>query len=128
MEWVAPGLEVVQSIYPAWQFTTEDSIINGGMHGCLVLGERISTIESPQLLDGLPEMAVSLCRDGVEVESGRGANALDVAGFPHFNVAQSNFMLGPVVMAALVAFAGPSRQERPFRVLVFHPLAIRFVA
>ena len=77
VEWVAPGLEVVQSIYPAWEFTTEDSIINGGMHGCLVLGERISTIDLPQLLDGLPEMEVSLCRDGIEVESGRGANALD---------------------------------------------------
>ncbi len=42
VEWVAPGFEIVQSIYPDWKFSVEDSIAAQGLHGCLVLGDKIA--------------------------------------------------------------------------------------
>ena len=42
IDWVAPGFEIVDSIYPEWSFSLEDSIASGGLHGCLIVGEKVS--------------------------------------------------------------------------------------
>lgn len=73
--WVAPGFEVVQSIYPGWAFETADTILAGGLHGGLLIGDRVDA--TPEVLAGLPDVPVALSRNGVEVERGVGANALD---------------------------------------------------
>ena len=75
IEWVAPGFEVVQSIYPGWKFETADTIMAGGLHGGLLIGERSTA--TPEVLAGLDKVKVSLSRNGEEVETGVGANALD---------------------------------------------------
>ena len=73
--WVAPALEIVQSIYPGWQFDITDCIVAGALHGRLLLGPRVPA----QSLDlaQLPEVAVTLCKNDEMVEGGIGANALD---------------------------------------------------
>lgn len=73
--WVSPAFEIVQSIYPRWQFDLTDCIVAGALHGRLLLGPRVSA----QLLnlEQLPEVTVALCRNGEMVEGGVGANALD---------------------------------------------------
>ena len=38
--WVAPGFEIVDSIYPGWKFNIPDTIAAGGLHGQLVVGEK----------------------------------------------------------------------------------------
>jgi len=75
IDWVAPGFEVVQSIYPGWGFETADTIIAGGLHGGLLIGDRVDA--TPEVLAGLPDVTVALSRNGEEVERGVGANALD---------------------------------------------------
>ena len=75
IDWVAPGFEVVQSIYPGWRFEAPDTIIAGGLHGGLLIGERV--VATPEVLTGLTQVRVALsCGDDL-VEEGVGANALD---------------------------------------------------
>ena len=40
IDWVALGYEIVQSIYPGWQFAAADTIAAGGLHGALLIGPR----------------------------------------------------------------------------------------
>ena len=75
VDWIAPGFEVVQSIYPDWKFGVADAIAAQGMHGCLVLGEKVSA--SQEVLEGLNAIPVNLMKNGQSVETGVGANALD---------------------------------------------------
>jgi 2-oxo-3-hexenedioate decarboxylase len=37
-EWVAHGFEVVQSIFPGWQFSVPDTVAAFGVHGALLIG------------------------------------------------------------------------------------------
>lgn len=73
--WVAPAFEIVQSIYPGWQFDITDCIVAGALHGRLLLGPRVPAQSFD--LARLPEVAVTLCKNGEMVEGGIGANALD---------------------------------------------------
>lgn len=75
IDWVAPGFEVVQSIYPGWRFDVADTIVAGGLHGGLLIGERVAA--TPTVLAKLPEVRVALSCGGALVEEGVGANALD---------------------------------------------------
>jgi 2-oxo-3-hexenedioate decarboxylase len=42
VDWVAHGFEVVQSIFPGWQFTAPDTVAAFGLHGALLIGPRHS--------------------------------------------------------------------------------------
>ena len=41
LDWVAPGFEVVYSIYPNWSFTAADAAAAYGVHGALFIGEKL---------------------------------------------------------------------------------------
>ena len=73
--WIAPAFEIVQSIYPGWQFDITDCIVAGALHGRLLLGPRVSAQSLD--LEQLPDITVTLCKNGEKVEDGVGANALD---------------------------------------------------
>lgn len=74
IEWIAPGFEIVQSIYPGWRFDTADTIVANGLHGCLLVGKYAEAADVD--FHDLPDLTVRLVRDGSEVETGRGANVL----------------------------------------------------
>ena len=40
VEWVAHGFEIVQSIFPRWQFSAADTVAANGLHGALLIGAR----------------------------------------------------------------------------------------
>src|SRR5262249_25605464 len=40
VDWVAHGFEIVQSIFPHWQFSAADTIAANGLHGALLIGPR----------------------------------------------------------------------------------------
>lgn len=75
IEWIAPGFEIVQSIYAGWKFSVADAIAAQALHGGLVVGPRVAA--TPERLSGLNAVSVALMKDGECVETGRGANALD---------------------------------------------------
>lgn len=74
IDWVAPGFEIVQSIYSGWKFEVTDTIVAQGLHGCLVLGDKVPA--TTEILDGLAEVPLELFKGKDAIESGKGENAL----------------------------------------------------
>ena len=74
-EWVAHGIELVQSPYAGWKFQTPDTICAGGLHGAFLLAERCTV--TPDLLAQLRDFKCTLIRDGSELETGHSTNVLD---------------------------------------------------
>jgi 2-oxo-3-hexenedioate decarboxylase len=72
--WAALGFEIVQCHFPGWRLTPPDAIADAGLHGFLVMGERVSV--TPAEAKALASVAVELYRNGVAVAQGQGANAL----------------------------------------------------
>jgi 2-keto-4-pentenoate hydratase len=77
IEWVAPAFEIVQSHFPGWKFQAADTVADGGLHGALVLGERVSIQDlGTDPAGALAHLEVALSRDGAPVETGVGSNVL----------------------------------------------------
>jgi 2-oxo-3-hexenedioate decarboxylase len=74
VEWAALGLEVVHCHFAAWRMAPADAIADGGLHGVLVVGDRVRVDGSDA--DRLNEMIVRLYHQDEIVESGSGAAAL----------------------------------------------------
>ena len=75
LDWVAPGFEIVDSIYPNWKFSLTDAIASGGLHGCLAVGKKFKVNDRTER--DLINVEVSLYRGGKMEEAGTGANVLD---------------------------------------------------
>lgn len=79
LDWIAHGYEIVQSIYPDWQFEIADTIACGGLHGRMIVGPKIpvSNWRSEDLSAALRSFTIDLNCDGKHVDAGTGANVLD---------------------------------------------------
>ena len=75
LDWIAPGFEIVDSIYPNWKFSLTDAIASGGLHGCLVVGKKFKVNDRTE--KDLIDVGVSLYRGDRLEEEGTGANVLD---------------------------------------------------
>ena len=75
LDWIAPGFEIVDSIYPNWKFSLTDAIASGGLHGSLVVGKKFKVSDHTE--KDLIDVKVSLYRNGRLEEEGTGANVLD---------------------------------------------------
>ena len=75
LDWIAPGFEIVDSIYPNWKFSLTDAIAAGGLHGCLAVGKKFKVNDRTER--DLINVGVSLYRGGKMEEAGTGANVLD---------------------------------------------------
>jgi 2-keto-4-pentenoate hydratase len=77
IDWIAHGIEIVQSHYPGWKFKTADAIADWALHGMLLVGEpQAAERFGADLVSQLERFTVALsCEDNVR-ERGRGANAL----------------------------------------------------
>ncbi|MFK7965268.1 MAG: 2-keto-4-pentenoate hydratase [Burkholderiaceae bacterium] len=80
--WVAHGFEIVQSVYPGWQFTGAQSFAAQALHGSLLVGPRIDAADLAQgrpLAKVLSGLHLSLYKNGAKepVDQGQGANVLD---------------------------------------------------
>jgi len=77
--WIAPGFEIVHSVFPGWKFRVPDCTAAFGLHGRLVVGPP--TRVEPEMRDALaamlPTFRAALRRDGAIVDNGVGANVLD---------------------------------------------------
>jgi len=78
IDWVAHGIEIVQSHFPSWRFATADTVAAFGLHGALLIGprHRIESSNEGEWLEALPRFGIDLLRDGVEADHGSGANVL----------------------------------------------------
>jgi 2-oxo-3-hexenedioate decarboxylase len=74
---VGHGFEVVTSVFREWKGTAADSIAAGSLHARYFHGPLVALDAGRDWLKAITEVEVTLFRDGVEVDRGVGANALD---------------------------------------------------
>ena len=78
VDWVAHGFEIVQSIFPQWQFSAADTVAANGVHGALAIGPRHKIgPRAGQWQKELPAFAIDLLWDGRLMDRGHAANVLD---------------------------------------------------
>lgn len=80
--WVAHGFEIVQSVYPVWQFTAAQSMAAQALHGALLVGQPCppQTFQTTSTLAAqLSQLTLKLYRSGrkTPVDEGVGSNVLD---------------------------------------------------
>jgi 2-keto-4-pentenoate hydratase len=78
VEWLAPGFEIVDSVFADWKFQPADFVAAYGLHAALVVGEprRIAADAIPTLVEELAQFRVRLTRNGEVVAEGSGKNSL----------------------------------------------------
>jgi 2-oxo-3-hexenedioate decarboxylase len=77
IDWFAHGFEIVQSHFPGWQFQAADTVVDGGLHGALLLGDPIATDPlNSDLIGALESFSVDLLCDGDLRAQGTGRNVL----------------------------------------------------
>lgn len=77
IDWIAHGIEIVQSHFPDWKFQAADTIADWALHGTLLIGEPQSVERlGPDITSRLERFSVSLLCDGNVCDTGRGSNAL----------------------------------------------------
>lgn len=76
IDWIAHGLEIVQSPFPGWKFRVPDTIAANGLHGALVIGDPVLASSLPACRKRLREFRIALKRDDSLMAEGRGANVL----------------------------------------------------
>jgi 2-keto-4-pentenoate hydratase len=81
VEWLAPGFEVVQSHCDGWKFAAAETVVDGALHGRLLVGRKTpvrQVAESGGALDDvLAAASVRLYRGDTLIDEGVGANVLD---------------------------------------------------
>ena len=75
IDWVAHGFEVVQSIFPGWQFSVADTVAAFGLHGALIIGPRHQVAANPEEWSRtLSSFEIDLKCDGTVLDRGRAKN------------------------------------------------------
>ena len=77
IDWIAHGIEIVQSHFPGWTFRAADTVADWALHGTLLVGEPQSVERiGPDLVSRLERFTISLSCDGHVRDTGRGSNVL----------------------------------------------------
>ena len=77
VDWIAHGFEIVQCPYPGWKLGAADAIASSGLHGCLVLGQKVPVSSlGADPIETLANFTVTLYCEGDQRGSGSGANVL----------------------------------------------------
>ena len=78
VEWLALGFEIIDCVFPEWQFQPVDFVAAYGLHAALVVGEphRVTPETIAALAEQLPKFKLALSRNGDVVEEGSGKNSL----------------------------------------------------
>jgi 2-oxo-3-hexenedioate decarboxylase len=77
IDWVAHGFELVQSIFPRWEFTLPDTVAAYGLHGRIIIGPRHAlTSVSDDWVRDLSTFRIDLKRNGIVVDQGQASNVL----------------------------------------------------
>ena len=118
LDWAAVGFEIVQSLYPGWRFAAPDTVAAFGLHGLLVVGERvrIAAADRAAWIDRLGGFTVDLLRDGAVAERGGGRNVLDtgpVAALGHLVDVLANDPAAPPLAAGEVVTTGTLTDALP---------------
>lgn len=78
VEWLALGFEIIDCVFPDWQFKPVDFVAAFGLHAALVIGEpcHIEPERIPELVEQLPKFKLRLLKNGQVMDEGTGKNSL----------------------------------------------------
>jgi len=78
VEWMALGFEIIDCVYPDWQFQPVDFVAARGLHAGLVVGSPLAITDGnrAQVAEALPSFTVTLEKNGSAVATGSGKNVL----------------------------------------------------
>lgn len=117
-DWVASGFEIVQSLYPGWRFAAPDTVAAFGLHGMLVVGERVPVARAdPRAwIGGLESFTADLLRDGAVADCGGGRNVMGtgpLAALAHLVDVLANDPAAPPLAAGEVVTTGTLTDALP---------------
>ena len=77
VDWIAPAFEIVTSIFPNWTFTAADATAAFGVHGSLLLGEKLLVPDDrAAFAHALTSFTVDLIGSGPTRQHGHARNVL----------------------------------------------------
>ena len=118
LEWVAHGIEIVHTHFSHWKFTAAQAVADAGLHGLLLVGNRIQLpagTPSLEVINQLARLKLRLYGDGVLKDEGNGANVLDgpVQALLHFVQELSATPGAPALKAGDVVTTGTLTDAHP---------------
>jgi 2-keto-4-pentenoate hydratase len=118
VDWVAHGFEIVQSIFPQWQFSPADTVAANGLHGALLIGPR-RTIGShgadwQRMLSGFE---IDLLCDGRVIDRGHSENVLGgpVSALRHLVGLLAGDASNPPLVAGEIVTTGTLTRAMPVK-------------
>ncbi len=118
IDWIAHGIEIVQSRFRDWKFQAADAIADSALHGTLLVGERQRVDRAgPDLVSQLERFTISLSRDGAVRDTGRGSNVLGspVAAAAHLIALLAKQPRASALQAGELVTTGPLTGALPVR-------------
>jgi 2-oxo-3-hexenedioate decarboxylase len=79
VDWLAPGFEIVDCVFPDWKFTPADFVASFGLHAGLIVGEslRVTPERIPALVAQLGALNTRLLKNGQLIAEGGGRKVLE---------------------------------------------------
>jgi 2-keto-4-pentenoate hydratase len=118
VDWVAHGFEIVQSIFPKWQFSVADTVAANGLHGALLIGPR-RTIGShaADWQKALSAFEIDLLCDGDAVDRGHSENVLGgpVSALRHLVGVLEEDKVNPPLAAGEIVTTGTLTRAMPVK-------------
>ena len=116
VDWIAHGIEIVQSHFPGWKFRAADTIADWALHATLLIGEPMNVgRRSSGVVSALENFTLTLSCDGQVCERGKGANALGspLLAVAHLIAAMAKQPNAPPLQAGEVVTTGTLTAARP---------------
>ena len=115
--WVAHGIEIVHSLFPAWRFAAADTVAAFALHGAYRLGPCRPVVKAPRegWLAALTRFEISLYRDGTLMDRGKAVNVLDgpLCALTHLNDLLANDRHNPPLSAGEIITTGTVTRAFP---------------
>jgi 2-oxo-3-hexenedioate decarboxylase len=114
--WVAHGFEIVQSIFPAWEFALADTVAGYGLHGALMIGPRHEIAgQADAWLQPLATCEIDLSRNGELMDHGQASNVLGgpVSALRHLIDVLANDPANPPLAAGEIVTTGTLTRAFP---------------
>jgi 2-keto-4-pentenoate hydratase len=118
IDWIAHGIEIVQSHFPGWKFQAADTITDGSLHGTLIVGPPQETDRlGVDLISKLERFSVSLSCNGTVRETGKGSNVLGspLAAISHLVAVLANQPRSLPIQANELVTTGTLTKALPIR-------------
>lgn len=140
LDWVAPGFEVVYSIFSNWEFTAADAAAAYGVHGALIVGEKLDVSRARQEAQhAISTFGVEMLSDHGQSRNGHARNVLggpiealnflveEIARFPNCEpLAPGELVTTGTLTEAMPAYPNETWSAR-FEGIELKPLQLHFV-